>query len=578
MDVLNGWHRRGALPPIVVAVLWVGGVFNLPVFRRRLADEYAWADPVLAAWGLGSEVALVLGFAALVFGLGALLGRWGARVLGGLLILVSAACAYYMTFFNVIIGFGVVQATLHSDHELSSEVLGAGLLAWCLLLGLGPAVWWWRRVPPCWWRQPRRRVALGRLLAGLLLAVLMFVLAGRSLATVERHLHPDDGGQRPGVAGVAAHAYVPSNWMAGVGMLASRAWVARQLERELVDPAQRHTYVPGASLDELLVVLVIGETARYDRFGLLGHHRDTTPHLAAEPDLVALAARSCDTATQLSLACMFVRPASVRPGEGLQPDTVTEHGVFSVYRRLGFRIDLFAMQGEAGFYNRTGADAYKLREMIAAQPENAGREVDDMLLVPELARAVAQHRAARGAQPQLVILHTKGSHYQYSQRYPRSFARWGPECLHTHAACSSEELFNAFDNSVLYTDQVLKSVRDTVRDRRALVIYVPDHGESIDERTHFHATPRRLAPREQFMVPLVFWATGRFLADPALAQPYRQLQARAAQLAPDQAGHHNLFASMLGCIGVRSPDGGIPAADDLCDRAPVRPGRLAVTP
>jgi KDO II ethanolaminephosphotransferase len=233
------------------------------------------------------------------------------------------------------------------------------------------------------------------------------------------------------------------------------------------------------------------------------------------------------------------------------------------------------MQGEAGFYNHTRADYYKLREIIAAQPENAGHAIDDMLLVPELAHAVHHHAAgtASSRKPQLVILHTKGSHYLYSQRYPREFARWTPECLPEQASCSRDELFNAFDNSVLYTDHVLQAVRDTVRDRRALVIYATDHGESIDEQTHFHATPKRIAPPEQFRIPLVFWASDKFLADPVLAQKYARLSAHTARHQPDQAGHHNLFASMLGCIGVDSPNGGITAEYDLCHGA----GHGAVT-
>jgi KDO II ethanolaminephosphotransferase len=29
----------------------------------------------------------------------------------------------------------------------------------------------------------------------------------------------------------------------------------------------------------------------------------------------------------------------------------------------------------------------------------------------------------------MIILHTKGSHFNYTQRYPRSFAKWTPECV-----------------------------------------------------------------------------------------------------------------------------------------------------
>ena len=57
-----------------------------------------------------------------------------------------------------------------------------------------------------------------------------------------------------------------------------------------------------------IVVVVIGESARSSNFGLLGYERPTTPLLAAEKNLAAFKATSCNTSTKLSLACMFVRP------------------------------------------------------------------------------------------------------------------------------------------------------------------------------------------------------------------------------------------------------------------------------
>lgn len=553
----------------MMPVVWLGLLFNLPVMWRRLGSVYGGVEPLLAAWGLVSEMLLMAGLCALLLGLSQLLGHWTSRVLGCLLILASAACAYYMAMFNVVIGFGVVQSLFTTDHDLSHEVMGSGFLVCWLLLGWLPALWWWRRgAALSWWRHEHAGAALLRALGVCAVALAVLVLAQKSLGGLSRHLQGDDQGPGLDLAGVAAHAYVPSNWLAGVGMVANRSWQGRQDEQRLLDPAQQFSYVPATPLDDLVVVFVLGETARHDRFGVLGHDRDTTPQMARESNLVALAAQSCDTSTKLSLACMFVRPEGITPGEKLAPDTVRERDVFSVYRRLGFRIDLFGLQSEVGFYSRTGADFYKLREVIVAQPENQGRPTHDMLLVPELARAVAQHAQPQARQqrpaPQLVILHTKGSHHLYSQRYPREFARWTPECTSTNAACRRDEFLNAFDNSIAYTDHVLQAVRDTVRQRRALVIYSSDHGESIDEQTHFHATPRHIAPPEQRQVPLVFWASDRFLADPVLAAGFERLKARSAELQPGQAGHQNLFASMLGCIGVQSADGGITPGLNLC--------------
>jgi len=102
-----------------------------------------------------------------------------------------------------------------------------------------------------------------------------------------------------------------------------------------------------------------------------------------------------------------------------------------------------------------------------------------------------------------------------------------------------------------------------------LMVYSSDHGESIDANQHFHASPRESAPPEQRRVPLIFWASDSWRADRVLGARFARLQARAvaARERPHDdtsIGHQNLFASMLGCAGVDSPDGGIPPELDLC--------------
>ena len=66
-------------------------------------------------------------------------------------------------------------------------------------------------------------------------------------------------------------------------------------------------------------------------------------------------------------------------------------------------------------------------------------------------------------------------------------------------------------------------------------------------------------------VPLIFWASEALLADPVHRRAFERAQALAQAKHP--ASHQHLFASMLGCLSVRSPDGGLTPGFDLC-RAP----------
>lgn len=556
---------RPATPsPVLTALaltLWMGLVHNGVTAWRRAEAVYAGATTGVAVAGTFSEAVLVGAVTLLLWLLLGSLGRWPLRLGGALMLLASATCAYYMTRFQVVIGYGVISAIFTTDHDMSGEVVGVAMITWVLLTGALPLWWLWRRTrAPLGLVAAKREGRLGTWLLAAGLTVAAGVAAKQALDWTSRHLRGSDAEARVNLSGVAAHTYVPSNWIAGTAMVAANRWSAAREDRRLPSPAQRFRYEPEAPLGDVTVLLVIGESARHDHFGLLGYRRQTTPKLATLPGIAAFPATSCDTSTKLSLACMFVRPEGQRLSDGLSPDVMLEDNVFSVFKHLGFAIELFAMQSEVGFYQRVRPDFYKIREVIAAQPENAGQPLDDMLLVPEVVASVQRHPG----RPRLVVLHTKGSHYLYTARYPRAFATFGPECPGTDSLCSAEQLIASYDNSIVFTDHVLHELATRLKDRPVLMVYTSDHGESIGENLHFHATPRKIAPPEQRRVPLLLWASPAFLKDPVRRAGFERAQARAATAKDGDVGHGHLFATLLGCAGVASPDGGITAAHDLC--------------
>jgi KDO II ethanolaminephosphotransferase len=547
---------------------YIGIVLNSAIFLRRYTELGATSAPALPDGGaafliLLAELGLVFTFTALLLSLADLSGliwKWLARIFIVLLLSISVLASYYMTFFNVVIGYGVVQAVLTTDVDLSKEAVGFGLFLWFLLLAAIPLALWWHYVHvkrskvASWWFRFKQ-------VGGQIGFLLLFAAAFVSLA---QHVNTDSNGadiigQDVGKASLAAHTYVPSNWVAGLGMSASSAWdnwVTKDLK---VDPAAKFQYSLNSLAEDVVVVVVIGESARSANFGLLGYERPTTPLLAAQKNLAAFKATSCNTSTKLSLACMFVRPQAVVE-RGLQAPQVLEETVFSVFKKLGFSVELFAMQSEVWFYNSLKTDAYKIREVIAAESANRGKPVLDSLLLTELNAALAKHPTGR----QAYVLHTKGSHFSYTSRYPREFARYQPECSGVDGACSKAELINAYDNSVLYTDTFLHSLMHSLAGKKAVLIYTSDHGESIDENRHFHATPKPLAPPEQLAVPLLFWASEPYLnASPVNKKAFEQLQL-AAKSSKVAVGHANLFDSMLGCLGITSNNGGIDDKYNLC--------------
>ncbi|MDO1900634.1 sulfatase-like hydrolase/transferase, partial [Escherichia coli] len=66
-------------------------------------------------------------------------------------------------------------------------------------------------------------------------------------------------------------------------------------------------YQAPQNVADTYVAFIIGDTTRWDHMGIFGYERNTTPKLAQAKYLAAFCGYSCDTATKLSLRCMFAR-------------------------------------------------------------------------------------------------------------------------------------------------------------------------------------------------------------------------------------------------------------------------------
>jgi lipid A ethanolaminephosphotransferase len=140
----------------------------------------------------------------------------------------------------------------------------------------------------------------------------------------------------------------------------------------------------------------------------------------------------------------------------------------------------------------------------------------------------------------------------YFRRYPPEFRRFKPDCATSELRrCTREEVVNAYDNAILYTDHVLAGLVEVLRrdpDRLdAAMIYVSDHGESLGEKgLYLHGMPRLFAPSEQTQVPLLVWLS------PALTTHGDVSERCVRSRASGAYSHDNLFHSVLGLMNVRT--------------------------
>lgn len=535
--------------------IYIGLFMNCAVFYRRFGSyvqEFTALKGISAVVELAGTVLVTFFLLRLL----SLFGRRAWRVLATLVVLCSAGASYYMTFLNVVIGYGIIASVMTTDIDLSKEVVGWHFIVWLVSVSILPLLLIWsNRCRYTLLKQIRTPGMRWRSVAVVLLAGLMVWAPIRLLGIQQKSVERETGIDLPSYGGVVANSYLPSNWLSALGLYAWAQVDESSDNNSLMNPAKKFTYVAPKNIDDTYVVFIIGETTRWDHMGIFGYERNTTPRLAQEKNLAAFRGYSCDTATKLSLRCMFVREggASDNPQR-----TLKEQNVFSVLSQLGFNTDLYAMQSEMWFYSNTMAENIAYREQIGAEPRNRGKTVDDMLLISEMQQSIKPDDNGK----HLIILHTKGSHFNYTQRYTREYAQWKPECVNVDSGCSKAQMINSFDNSVTYVDHFITKVFDQLRDKKAIVFYAADHGESINEREHLHGTPRKMASPEQFRVPMMVWMSDKYLEDPDHAKAFAHLKQEADMKIPRR--HVELYDTILGCLGYTSPNGGINENNNWC--------------
>jgi lipid A ethanolaminephosphotransferase len=395
---------------------------------------------------------------------------------------------------------------------------------------------WWVRLR----RTPLLRAALFRVAAivvTLLIAVAALLPVNRdftSLMRNERELR---------------YMVTPGNYLVSLITVAAADARTAARPREIVGADARRDPAPPAGARPRVFVYVVGETARGANFSLNGYARQTNPQLA-QLDIVNFSnVTACGTSTEVSLPCMF----SPWGRADYDEDRIRgAEGLLHVLSRAGYAVTWYENQsGCKGVCDGAGIRSIKLDGGFAPGLCR-GEECDDRILVDALLREL-DTQEGDATRDRVIVLHMMGNHGPaYYRRYPESFRRFTPDCRTAELReCSREEVVNAFDNDILYTDHLLATMIRALGERGdrldTALLYVSDHGESLGESgLYLHGVPYALSPRVQTWVPMVYWQSDGFGAASGLDT--RCLRRKA--LAP--ATHDNLFHSILGLLDVRT--------------------------
>jgi lipid A ethanolaminephosphotransferase len=450
-----------------------------------------------------------------------------------ILLLVSAAASYFMDEYGTVIDAGLVRNIVETNATEVRDLLTFKLAAYLFLAGALPVFLLWRirlDYRPIGRELLIKSVATLLSLAIVILAIFPFTNNFLSVFREQRQL---------------LYFLSPVNSLNAVYKYLEKRNSRTPLRLVSLGEDARKSEVWLGRKGRSLTVIVVGETARAANFALNGYPRPTNPRLSQIPGLINFPqAYSCGTDTALSLPCMFSNSGRAK----FDPNRAArQENLLDVVQRAGFAVRWHE--------NQSGCKGVCLRVptevLVEAKPRRfyeIADALDETLLrnLPDRIRALDRDG--------LFVLHMMGSHGPaYYKRYPARFEYFKPACKEAQfSRCSTDEIVNAYDNTIFYTDHVLGELIALLQeeDRQGLptaLIYLSDHGESLGESNlYLHGMPYALAPEVQKHIPMLVWLSPRyqqaFAVDTACLLLKRQ----------QRVSQDNLFHSILGLLDIET--------------------------
>ena len=475
--------------------------YNVPFFRyvAQHTDEPTGGKLFL----LASLVVIMLVLNFMMTYLVMWLLRVVGRVLLAVLAVINATALHFILTYGVIIDATTIENVFNTRYSEASGFFSWSL--WLCILGLGvlPALYClWQ--PVVYGKAKKLAVCCGSSLAVVLVIALMHI--GQTL-WISQHDTELGGLLQP--------------WSYLVN-------TCRVLSSQHDEQVEEIKLADGQITDheKAVVVLVIGESARKANFQLYGYQRDTNPLLSKQEGLKVYQANACATYTTAGTKAIL-EPIDSGDLYELLPNYAFRTGVDVSWRTYNW--------GEPPIH----IDEYLTDVDLGKMYPDVNRDYDGILFAGLRERILSSKK-----DKVLIILHTSTSHGpKYADKCPEEFHVYQPV----------DNLVNAYDNTIRYTDFLLDGLINTLRgltDWHTAMIFISDHGESLGENNMFmHGLPMKLAPKEQYEIPFLVWTSDNFRR----YKPTAQSQEAPAGELPAVLEQHYIFHSVLNLLSIQSP-------------------------
>jgi len=469
-----------------IGLIWRMALFFMlfcnVAFFKNVLDVYPFLDNIMFV------TTLFVVFATVVVLLFLLLGfKYLLKPLIIVNLLITSVVSYFVDTYNIIIDSDMLQNVMATDSAEVFDLFSLKLCIYILCLGVIPSIF------VCLVKLKYYSFKIEILkrvkFAGVLLAVVSFVAVfyGGYYASFFRE-HKQ-----------LRYYSNPGSYINAVVKYLKVLNTNKRLQHITVGEDAR---IGLKDTDRELVIFVVGEAARADRFSLNGYNRKTNPLLEKDNVISFTNFWSSGTCTAVSVPSMF------------SPIMADDYD-FQKVRSTENALDVLHHAGVNVLWRDNNSDSkgVALRVQYQSFKDSERNPVcdieprDEGMLVG-LQKYIDSHK--RG--DIFIVLHQMGNHGPaYYKRYPKRFEVFKPVAYSNQLEnISKQELNNAYDNAILYTDyfldKVIKLLKRNDEDFETAMVYSSDHGESLGENgIYLHGLPKYIAPDAQIHVGTMFW-------------------------------------------------------------------------
>lgn len=443
-------------------------LYHLPFYRFVFNNiDFESLNGIILLVSL-TVLALVLN--ALVFYIGLFLFRFVGKWVLVVFFNINAIAVYFINTYGVILDKTMIGNILNTNFEESSSYFSFSLIVYFILLGVIPSI--------LIFKIKVINEKFKRFLMTVFLT-LIFLLS-LAYANSTNWLWIDKHSKTLGALAMP-WSYVVNT---------CRYYYQKNQEN------QEQILLPNATIKDnrkSIAVLVIGESARSKNFSLYGYEKNTNPLLSKINNVHSYKAESCATYTTAGLKCML--------------EYKNSNDLFEILPNYLFRNDVEVIWRTTNWGEPTvKIKNYQNREDLEKLCKGGRCEYDEVLL-----SGLREQILASKKNKILIVLHTSTSHGpSYYKKYPQQFNKFSPVCKSVELTnCTQEELINSYDNTIVYTDYILATLIEELKqleEYNSSMIYISDHGESLGENNlYLHGIPVSIAPREQLEIPFIVW-------------------------------------------------------------------------